>query len=112
MILCGRSELTAFPKEEQIKFGKQKKPKEFYYHPRSIQEALLFGHWNVLRLPDKKLCFRPNQFSLAIDGDNCIDVAFKHSIFKGFYTENFFSTSYGDIILYGLKELSLSLIHI
>ena len=88
------------------KFGKQKKPKEFYYNPRSIQEALLFGHWNVLRFPDKKICFRPNQYSLSIDGDNCVDVVFKHSIFKGFYTENFFSTSHGDIILYDLKELS------
>jgi len=88
------------------KFGRQKKPMEFYYNPRSKEEALLFGHWNILKFSDKKICFRPNEYSLSINGDNVIDVLFKDSYFKGFYIENIFSTNYGEIILHSFKVLN------
>ena len=82
------------------KLGKHKTPNEFYYKPRSKEEAKLFGPWNILKLPNQKICFRPNQYTIAKANDHGIDVSFEKALFKGAYIENLFSTDYGSIILY------------
>ena len=55
---------------------------------------------NILKLPNQKICFRPNQYTIAEANDHDIDVSFEKALFKGAYIENLFSTDYGSIILY------------
>ena len=82
------------------KLGKHKAPEQFYYAPRSKEEARLFGPWNILKLPHEKFCFRPNQYSIANENENGIEVCFQKALFKGSYIENLFSSDYGSIILF------------
>lgn len=87
------------------KLGKHKSPRQFYFEPRSKEEARLFGPWNILKLPDKKICFRPNQYSIVKTNENGIEVDFQKSLFKGSYIENLFSSDYGSLILYSQRVM-------
>ena len=88
------------------KLGKHKSPEQFYFAPRSKEEARLFGPWNILKLPDERICFRPNQYSIAKTNENGIDVVFQKSLFKGSYIENLFSSDYGSVILYSQSVMN------
>ena len=87
------------------KLGKHKSPEQFYFEPRSKEEARLFGPWNILKLPDEKICFRPNQYSIVKTNENGIEVDFQKSLFKGSYIENLFSSDYGSLILYSQRVM-------
>jgi iron(III) transport system ATP-binding protein len=102
--LCDK---IAFLNESKIQ--RIDKPRAYYYEPRSKFEASFFGEINEVRIHSLKVLFRPNEFSLDINGENdgVLNVKFKSSLFSGFYYENLFVTSRKEyIVLYYEKILN------
>ena len=83
------------------------KPLDLYYKPKTLEEARLFGPVNSIRLPHKKIIFRPDEYSIDSDGSGeRVEVEFERSIFNGQVNENYFSTAHGErITLYSMTPL-------
>lgn len=81
-------------------------PEKFYYNPKTKFEAAFFGEINSLTLNDKRILFRPNQYTLVEDAPNKIQIHFERSIFQGSYYANYFKTTQKQsIVLYADKPL-------
>jgi iron(III) transport system ATP-binding protein len=83
------------------------KPHDLYYKPKTLEEAQLFGPVNSIKLSEKRVVFRPDEYTLE---QNCtgerVEVEFERSIFNGQVYENYFCTSNGErITLYAMKSL-------
>lgn len=85
------------------------KPLDFYYKPKSIEDAKLFGAINSININGKRVIFRPDEFKvLPIDEvhEQCVKVKFEHTLFTGPLFENYFITENKEkIVLYSFKEL-------
>ncbi len=85
-------------------------PINFYYKPQSIKEARLLGTINSVKLKNKQILFRPDEYLLEENHQICtdysIDVNYSHSLFNGMTYENYMITSNNEtIVLYSLKPL-------
>ena len=86
-------------------FTRKGKPFDFYYKPKSGEEAKLFGAINSVNINGKRILFRPDEYSLEID-ENGFEVEFSHSLFTGPIYENYFSTKKNEkIVLYSLNKM-------
>jgi ABC-type Fe3+/spermidine/putrescine transport system ATPase subunit len=87
------------------------KPSDFYYKPKSIEDAKLFGAINSINLNGKRTIFRPDEYALVRNDEveipsKVIDVAFSHTLFTGPVCENYFQTANKEkIVLYSFKTL-------
>jgi ABC-type sulfate/molybdate transport systems ATPase subunit len=87
------------------------KPTDFYYKPKSIEDAKLFGAINSINLNGKRTIFRPDEYALVRNDEveipsKVIDVAFSHTLFTGPVCENYFQTANKEkIVLYSFKTL-------
>jgi ABC-type Fe3+/spermidine/putrescine transport system ATPase subunit len=87
------------------------KPTDFYYKPKTIEDAKLFGAINSINLNGKRIIFRPDEY-LIIENDeveissNIVDVSFLQTLFTGPVCENYFQTAKKEkIVLYSFKAL-------
>ncbi|MEY3236099.1 MAG: hypothetical protein RI883_200, partial [Bacteroidota bacterium] len=84
-------------------FTRKGKPLDFYYKPKSIEEAKLFGAINSVNIGGKRILFRPDQYEICKD-ENGFEVEFDHSLFTGPVYENYFTTKNKEnIVLYSLN---------
>lgn len=83
------------------------KPKDFYYKPKSIEDAKLFGAINSINLNDKRILFRPDEYLITEDEtENTIAVEFVRSLFTGPIYENYFITARKEkIVLYSFNKM-------
>jgi ABC-type Fe3+/spermidine/putrescine transport system ATPase subunit len=85
------------------------KPLDFYYKPKSIDDAKLFGAINSINLNGKRVIFRPDEYHvIPMDevNENGVKVEFDHSLFTGPIYENYFITENKEkIVLYSFKVL-------
>jgi ABC-type sulfate/molybdate transport systems ATPase subunit len=81
---------------------------DFYYRPRTIEEAKLFGAVNSVNLSGKRILFRPDEFEVADGpGDDVLELKWVRSLFTGPVQENYFVTSNREkIVLYSFKPLN------
>lgn len=68
-------------------------PINFYYHPKTKNEALLFGDINQIEIENKKHLFRPNEFQLQGNENHRIAVNYVDSYFCGSYFVSNFVTN-------------------
>jgi iron(III) transport system ATP-binding protein len=92
-------------------------PKEFYYQPKSYQEALFFGEINKIKVKKKEILFRPEQFSTEKDEtyNFPLKLKFFKQVFYGNYSLALYLHKNGIIFLKHSEETSsenLSLIYI
>lgn len=90
------------------------KPMDFYYKPKRIEDAKLFGAINSINLNGKRIIFRPDEYSLielpSDEGRSSnlpkCDVQFDHYLFTGALYENYFKTLKNEkIVLYSFNSL-------
>ena len=81
---------------------------DFYYRPRTIEEAKLFGAVNSVNLSGKRMLFRPDEYEVRDrSGDEVLEVKWMRSLFTGPVHENYFETENRDkIVLYSFKPLN------
>lgn len=81
---------------------------DFYYRPRTIEEAKLFGAVNSVNLSGKRILFRPDEYEIVDQpGQDVIEVKWIRSLFTGPLHENYFETSNREkIVLFSFKALS------
>lgn len=93
------------------KITRKGKPFYFYYKPKSIDDAKLFGTVNSVNLNGSRVQFRPDEFEIVKNdevNENEVDlqVVYSHSLFTGPVYENFFTTTNKEkIVLYSFKSL-------
>lgn len=86
-------------------FTRKGKPLDFYYKPKSIEEAKLFGAINSVSIDGKRILFRPDEYVICED-ENGFEVEFTHSLFTGPIYENYFTTKRNEkIVLFSLNKL-------
>jgi len=94
------------------------KARDFYYKPRSIEEAKLVGAINSVKVKDKRIIFRPDEYQIVENTtlllENVISVSFNHSLFTGPVYENYFTTVNKEkIVLFSFYSLQdVTQIHI
>jgi iron(III) transport system ATP-binding protein len=82
-------------------------PHKFYYKPKSLEDARLFGPMNSIRVGDKRVFFRPDEFTLNPQKDQTkVELSFLYSSFTGPVYENFFQTNQGEqVVLFSFNSL-------
>lgn len=83
-------------------------PLDFYQKPQSMEEGLLFGDINEVRINRKIHLFRPNNYCLTPDDyfNNLIQVKYLSYSFSGFYYKNYFQVGKNNrIVLYHSNAL-------
>ncbi len=82
-------------------------PKKVYYNVKLLSEARFFGPVNSIKIKDKTIRFRPDEFEIAADtASDSILVEYVGSAFNGMVYENFFRTSENEALtLYAQNEL-------
>ncbi len=81
-------------------------PKEFYFNPKSYQEALFFGEINRIKIKGKELLFRPNQFKLkSSENEIAISVKFIKKLFYGNYSLGLFKSGNQQLFLANKDEI-------
>jgi ABC-type sulfate/molybdate transport systems ATPase subunit len=86
------------------KFVRKASPKEFYYKPKTLDEAKLFGPINKVQLNGKRLLFRPDEYEINSTGT--FYLKFQASLFTGVVYQNYFTTENKEkILLYSLKPI-------
>lgn len=80
----------------------------FYFQPRSKQEAMHFGMINEVEVRLEKKLFRPNDYSLMKTNDfkDELEVKFIGSQFAGPYYLNFFTFESNQLVLFSDKILN------
>ncbi len=76
------------------------KPRDFYYKPKTLEDAKLFGPVNSVRIGEKRFFFRPDEY--VLDGnemDAGLSVCFQQSLFTGPVYDNYFLTDSGEQVL-------------
>ncbi|MFN5148815.1 MAG: ATP-binding cassette domain-containing protein [Flavobacteriia bacterium] len=81
---------------------------DFYYRPRTIEEAKLFGSVNSVNLSGKRTLFRPDEYEIREAPDNdVLTLKWMRSLFTGPIHENYFETACREkIVLYSFKPLN------
>lgn len=83
------------------------KPLDFYYKPKRIEDAKLFGAINSIRLKDQRIIFRPDEYKIVdSESENSISLIFDHVLFTGPVYENYFTTLNKEkIVLFSFQNL-------
>lgn len=85
------------------------KPMDFYYKPKSLDDAKLFGAINSINLNGKRMFFRPDEYQILSKDEassEMVNVRFDHALFTGPLFENYFITDNKEkIVLYSFKDL-------
>lgn len=86
---------------------KKGKPSEVYYRYKVLEEAKLFGAINSIKINDKRIAFRPDEYSLEPQAtDEVIQLTFVNSLFTGPVYENYFLTERKEkVVLISLNAL-------
>ncbi len=95
--ILGLCDKVIYIKKGKIK--RQGKPNRFYDYPRSIEEAEFFGPVNVVQLGQKRILFRPDQYSLVDSEKNKLNIKYKKSRKQGPLFHNEFISKRGEEIL-------------
>lgn len=86
------------------KFVRKASPKDFYYKPKTLDEAKLFGPINKVLLNGKRIIFRPDEYEIHPEG--ILQLTFQTSLFTGVVYQNYFTTENKEnILLYSLKAM-------
>ena len=86
------------------KFVRKASPKDFYYKPKTLDEAKLFGPINKVLLNGKRILFRPDEYEINPEG--ALQLKFQTSLFTGVVYQNYFTTENKEnILLYSLKAM-------
>lgn len=86
------------------KFVRKASPKDFYYKPKTLDEAKLFGPINKVLLNGKRILFRPDEYEIHPEG--ILQLTFQTSLFTGVVYQNYFTTENKEnILLYSLKAM-------
>jgi ABC-type multidrug transport system ATPase subunit len=85
---------------------RQGKPKDFYYKPRTIEEANLFGPINSVLIGDKRCLFRPDEVSfIPVSEGIPLTLTFHKAVFIGGIYENYFRTLRNEnVMLYSINN--------
>lgn len=83
------------------------KPKAFYYKPRTIEDAKLFGAINSVKINEKRIIFRPDEYEISsTKTEDSITLKFERALFTGPVYENYFTTLNKEkVVLYSFKNL-------
>lgn len=73
-------------------------PEDFYYRPKTLEQALFFGPMNQIEIKGTKLGFRPDEYSLN-EGEIEISVSFEKGTWQGMYYLNDFRTEKGEKVV-------------
>lgn len=86
---------------------KKGSPIQVYFKPKTQEEAKIFGPINSVKINNKRILFRPNEYSLEeINEKEGLKVQFLNSIFVGSFFENYFLTEKKEkIVLFDFKIL-------
>ena len=95
----------------QMKNGELKKkgnPIHVYYKINTLEEARLFGPVNSIRIEDKRIYFRPDEFVICENpAEECISVTFLEASFTGPMYENYFKTPQGEqLVLFSFNKMN------
>lgn len=103
--ILGVCDRVVYLKNGRVK--RQANPEQFFYTPKTIEEAELFGPINSVNVGGKRHLFRPNAYSLS-SGAVELSVTYISSEFQGMYWMNKFKlpNQRKEIILFSLKPLS------
>lgn len=86
------------------KFVRKASPKDFYYKPKTLDEAKLFGPINKVLMNGKRILFRPDEYEIHPEGT--LYLKFQTSLFTGVVYQNYFITENKEnILLYSLKAM-------
>lgn len=86
------------------KFVRKASPKDFYYKPKTLDEAKLFGPINKVLMNGKRILFRPDEYEIHSTGS--LQLKFQTSLFTGVIYQNYFTTENKEnILLYSLKPI-------
>ena len=86
------------------KFVRKASPKDFYYKPKTLDEAKLFGPINKVLMNGKRILFRPDEYEIHPEG--ILQLTFQTSLFTGVVYQNYFTTENKEnILLYSLKAM-------
>lgn len=87
------------------KFKRIASPEKFYYTPKNYKEGIYFGEINRLKISDKIILFRPNEFKVV--STNGIKLRLDEKFFCGTYVKyKYLSEKNTPIILYSDYELA------
>jgi ABC-type sulfate/molybdate transport systems ATPase subunit len=87
------------------KFVRKACPKDFYYKPKSLDEAKLFGPINKLNVNGQRILFRPDEYEIENE-NGMIELDFQFTLFTGIVYQNHFITKNREkILLYSLKPI-------
>lgn len=86
------------------KLTKKFRPEEVYYHYKAPERARLFGPLNTLKIGEKLLHFRPDEYKIASAG---IEVHFEKALFIGGLYHNFVRSNNNErLLLYAFDKLT------
>lgn len=90
-------------------FSRKGKPHDFYYKPKRIEEAKMFGVINSVNLNGKRTLFRPDEYQLTDvyhENPNFLEVKFERFLFTGPLYENYFRTHNNEkIVLFSFNSM-------
>lgn len=104
--LLGLTDEVIYFKKGRIK--RRAKPDTFYSNPRSIEEAEFFGLVNSIRIGEKRLLFRPDQFSIHNNNNQKVEIEFLgNQKFGPLYYNNFRTMRGEDLLLFSFESMEI-----
>ena len=79
-----------------------------YYSYKTLEDARLFGHVNSVKVNERRVYFRPDEFQIVDSAEDLFDlkVSFVHEQFHGPWLHTVFQTNAKEmIVLYSLESL-------
>ncbi|MES2799483.1 MAG: ATP-binding cassette domain-containing protein [Bacteroidota bacterium] len=103
--VLGLSDKVYFLKNGKLKY--KGTPFKLYYHSKTLEEGRMFGPLNSVKIGEKRILFRPDEFTEEVVGNGIhMDVVFEKSIFNGILFENHFLTSNKEkVVLYQFNSM-------
>lgn len=92
------------------RFLRSGSPEKMYYQFKSLDEAKLFGTVNSIGINGKRCYFRPNEYTIDLEGNTgsneMVQLKFVECIFTGVIYENYFRTEKKEkVVLHSLNPM-------
>lgn len=94
----------------QMKNGELSKkgnPLQVFYRSKTLEDARLFGPMNSVKISEKRIYFRPDEFEVGNEGEEVLQVEYLFDSFTGPIFENYFRTDKGEqIVLFSFNKMN------
>ncbi len=84
-------------------------PRKMYYSYKTLEDARLFGHVNSVKVDERRVYFRPDEFTCVDTAEKSFDleISYVHAQFHGPWLHTLFRTKANEmILLYSLEPIA------